>query len=108
MADAAAQLEDAHEAREHLGHGEAEQQREQLETDIEFAHRPRPPVPRRELARGGEGAQVTKIAGHILNLGSGGDVRGNKVVAQGVREHVATVKGSYTGQYLRPMLEAAE
>lgn len=48
---------------------------------------------------------VIKTADHILDLGPGGDVRGGEVVAQGVPEHVATVKGSYTGQYLKPLLE---
>ena len=48
---------------------------------------------------------VIKTADHVLDLGPGGGVRGGEVVAQGVPEHVATVKGSYTGQYLKPMLE---
>ena len=55
---------------------------------------------------------VIKTADHILDLGPGGGVRGGEVVAQGTPEDVAEVEGSYTGQYLRPMLarqkEAAE
>ncbi|WP_272916421.1 hypothetical protein [Parapontixanthobacter aurantiacus] len=33
--------------------------------------------------------------------------RGGEIVAQGVPEYVATVKRSYTGQYLKPLLERA-
>ncbi|QZD89422.1 excinuclease ABC subunit UvrA [Qipengyuania aurantiaca] len=55
---------------------------------------------------------VIKTADHILDLGPGGGVRGGEVVAQGTPEEVAEIEGSYTGQYLRPMLarqkEAAE
>ncbi|MBO9505246.1 excinuclease ABC subunit UvrA [Qipengyuania flava] len=55
---------------------------------------------------------VIKTADHILDLGPGGGVRGGEVVAQGTPESVAATEGSYTGQYLRPMLarqkEAAE
>lgn len=40
----------------------------------------------------------------MLNLGPGGGVRGAEIVAQGVPEHVATVEGSYTGQYLKAPL----
>ena len=50
---------------------------------------------------------VIKTADHILDLGPGGGVRGGKVVAQGTPEQVAAVEGSYTGQYLKPMLERA-
>ncbi|WP_226697281.1 excinuclease ABC subunit UvrA [Qipengyuania flava] len=48
---------------------------------------------------------VIKTADHILDLGPGGGVRGGEVVAQGTPEAVAAVEGSYTGQYLKPMLE---
>ncbi len=55
---------------------------------------------------------VIKTADHILDLGPGGGVRGGEVVAEGTPEAVAKVEGSYTGQYLKPMLarrkEAAE
>ena len=50
---------------------------------------------------------VIKTADHVLDLGPGGGVRGGEVVAQGVPEHVATVEGSYTGQYLKPLLDRA-
>ena len=50
---------------------------------------------------------VIKTADHVLDLGPGGGVRGGEVVAQGVPEHVATVEASYTGQYLKPLLDRA-
>ncbi|WP_421991991.1 excinuclease ABC subunit UvrA [Qipengyuania sp.] len=48
---------------------------------------------------------VIKTADHILDLGPGGGVRGGEVVAEGTPEEVAEVAESYTGQYLKPMLE---
>ncbi|MCA0908980.1 excinuclease ABC subunit A [Qipengyuania gaetbuli] len=48
---------------------------------------------------------VIKTADHILDLGPGGGVRGGQIVAQGTPEDVAEVPESYTGQYLKPMLE---
>ncbi len=39
--------------------------------------------------------------------GSGGN-RGGEIVAQGTPEQVAKVKGSYTGDYLGPLLDEAE
>jgi excinuclease ABC subunit A len=51
---------------------------------------------------------VIKTADHILDLGPGGGVRGGEVVAQGTPEEVAAVAGSYTGQYLQPMLDRAK
>ena len=44
-------------------------------------------------------AGVIKTADHILDLGPGGEI-----VAEGTPEQVAAVAGSYTGQYLKPML----
>ncbi|MXP09831.1 excinuclease ABC subunit UvrA [Pseudoblastomonas halimionae] len=51
---------------------------------------------------------VIKTADWILDLGPGGGVRGGEIVAQGTPEKVAQAKGSYTGQYLQPMLERAK
>jgi excinuclease ABC subunit A len=48
---------------------------------------------------------VIKTADHVLDLGPGGGVRGGEVVAQGTPEEVAEVPASYTGRYLKPMLE---
>ena len=50
---------------------------------------------------------VIKTADWILDLGPDGGVRGGEVVAEGTPEEVAKTKASYTGQYLRPMLERA-
>ena len=50
---------------------------------------------------------VIKTADHVLDLGPGGGVRGGEVVAQGTPEEVAAVEGSFTGQYLKPMLDRA-
>ncbi|WP_100258995.1 excinuclease ABC subunit UvrA [Qipengyuania seohaensis] len=50
---------------------------------------------------------VIKTADHILDLGPGGGVRGGEIVAQGTPEEVAEVPESYTGHYLKPMLERA-
>ena len=47
---------------------------------------------------------VIKTADHIVDLGPEGGVRGGEVVAAGTPEEVAEVAGSYTGQYLKPML----
>jgi excinuclease ABC subunit A len=39
-------------------------------------------------------------------MGPEGGFRGGMVVAEGTPEHVATVKESYTGQFLREILES--
>lgn len=43
----------------------------------------------------------------MIDLGPGGGVRGGEVVATGTPEEVAAVAESYTGRYLKPMLERA-
>ncbi|ANU07670.1 excinuclease ABC subunit UvrA [Paraurantiacibacter namhicola] len=48
---------------------------------------------------------VIKTADWILDLGPDGGVRGGEIVAEGTPEAVAGVSGSYTGRYLKPMLE---
>ncbi|MCM1306880.1 MAG: excinuclease ABC subunit UvrA [Bacteroides sp.] len=47
---------------------------------------------------------VIKVADYIIDLGPDGGDRGGKIVATGTPEHVATVKGSYTGQFLKSVL----
>ena len=47
---------------------------------------------------------LIKTADHIIDLGPEGGNRGGTIVAQGTPEEVALVEGSYTGQYLRPLL----
>ncbi len=52
---------------------------------------------------------VVKTADWIIDLGPEGGEAGGYIIAQGSPEVVATCEGSYTGQYLRPVLaEAAE
>jgi excinuclease ABC subunit A len=47
---------------------------------------------------------VIKTADWIVDLGPEGGDRGGEVVAEGSPETVATVKGSYTGQFLKKVL----
>ena len=47
---------------------------------------------------------VIKTADWIIDLGPEGGSRGGKVIATGTPENVAKVKGSFTGEYLKPML----
>ena len=47
---------------------------------------------------------VIKVADHIIDLGPEGGGEGGFVVAAGTPEHVAQVKESYTGQYLKKYL----
>ena len=51
---------------------------------------------------------VEGTADHILDLGPGGGVRGGEIVAEGTPEKVAGGEGSFTGHYLKPMLERAQ
>ena len=48
---------------------------------------------------------VIKTADHILDLGPGGGVNGGEIVAQGTPEQVVNEKRSFTGNYLKPLLE---
>ncbi len=48
---------------------------------------------------------VIKTADYIIDLGPEGGDRGGQVVACGTPEEVAQVAESYTGQYLKPVLE---
>ena len=48
---------------------------------------------------------VIKTADHIIDLGPEGGIRGGTIVAQGTPEQVAAVRGSYTGQFLKPVLQ---
>ncbi len=47
---------------------------------------------------------LIKTADHIIDLGPEGGNRGGLIVAQGTPEEVARVEGSYTGQYLKPLV----
>ncbi len=48
---------------------------------------------------------LIKTADHIIDLGPEGGNRGGRVIAQGTPEEVAKTKGSYTGEYLKPLLK---
>ena len=48
---------------------------------------------------------LIKCADHIIDLGPEGGSAGGEIVAEGTPEQVAAVPGSFTGQYLRPLLE---
>jgi excinuclease ABC subunit A len=48
---------------------------------------------------------VLKCADWIIDLGPEGGDEGGQLVATGTPEEIAQVEGSYTGQYLRPLLE---
>ena len=48
---------------------------------------------------------VIKTADWVLDLGPGGGVNGGEIVAEGTPEKVVTVPGSFTGAYLKPLLE---
>jgi excinuclease ABC subunit A len=48
---------------------------------------------------------LIKCADHVIDLGPGAASEGGQVVAAGTPEEVAAVPGSYTGQWLRRVLE---
>ncbi|KRK93569.1 excinuclease ABC subunit UvrA [Companilactobacillus futsaii] len=48
---------------------------------------------------------VVKSADWLIDLGPDGGEGGGKIVAQGTPEDITKVKASYTGQYLKPILE---
>ena len=48
---------------------------------------------------------VIKTADWIVDLGPDGGSRGGTIVASGTPEDVVKVAASYTGSYLKPMLE---
>lgn len=48
---------------------------------------------------------VIKAADHIIDLGPEGGDKGGMIVASGTPEEVIKVEGSYTGKYLKPVLE---
>jgi excinuclease ABC subunit A len=48
---------------------------------------------------------VIKVADHLIDLGPEGGDAGGRIVATGTPEQVAACPGSYTGQYLRHLLD---
>jgi len=51
---------------------------------------------------------VIKTADYLIDLGPEGGDRGGNVVALGTPEEVAQVEGSYTGQFLKPILSRVQ
>jgi excinuclease ABC subunit A len=47
---------------------------------------------------------VIKTADWVIDLGPEGGSRGGDVIAAGTPEHIAQVDDSYTGQYLKKIL----
>jgi excinuclease ABC subunit A len=49
--------------------------------------------------------EVIKTADWIIDLGPEGGDRGGEIVAAGTPEQIAEVEASYTGHFLKPVLE---
>ena len=47
---------------------------------------------------------VIKVADYIIDVGPEGGSKGGQIVAAGTPEEVARVPGSFTGQFLAPLL----
>ena len=48
---------------------------------------------------------VIKTADYIVDMGPEGGVKGGTIIAEGKPEEICKVPGSYTGQFLKPLLE---
>ena len=48
---------------------------------------------------------VIKTADHIIDIGPEGGHKGGQVIAEGTPEDICKVDESYTGYYLKPLLE---
>ncbi len=48
---------------------------------------------------------VVKVADYVIDLGPEGGDRGGEVIATGTPEEICDVSRSYTGQYLKPVIE---
>ena len=66
----------------------------------------------RQLAAGGNSVliiehnlDVIKACDYVIDLGPEGGDGGGTLVCEGTPEEVAACEASYTGQYLRPVLE---
>ncbi|SCW28616.1 excinuclease ABC subunit A [Ruminococcaceae bacterium YRB3002] len=51
---------------------------------------------------------VIKVADHLIDLGPDSGERGGEVIACGTPEEICKVKGSFTGQFLKPVLANAK
>ena len=48
---------------------------------------------------------VVKVADHVIDIGPEGGDGGGEIVGTGTPEDIANIKGSWTGRFLKPMLE---
>ena len=48
---------------------------------------------------------VIKTSDYIIDMGPDGGVKGGNIVAEGKPEEIINVKNSYTGQFLKNLLE---
>ena len=48
---------------------------------------------------------VIKTADYIVDMGPEGGVKGGNIIAEGKPEEVCKIQGSYTGQFLKPLLK---
>ena len=48
---------------------------------------------------------VIKTADYIIDMGPDGGVKGGNIIAEGKPEEICSVKESYTGKYLKNLLE---
>ena len=48
---------------------------------------------------------VIKTADYIVDMGPEGGVKGGNIIAEGKPEDIINIKGSYTGQFLKPLLD---
>ena len=47
---------------------------------------------------------VIKTSDYIIDMGPDGGVNGGNIIAEGKPEEISNIKASYTGQYLKPLL----
>ena len=47
---------------------------------------------------------MIKTADHIIDMGPEGGVNGGKIIAEGTPEKVSSIKGSYTGKFIRELI----
>ena len=48
---------------------------------------------------------VIKTADYIVDMGPDGGVKGGNIIAEGKPEEIIEVKESYTGKFLKPLLD---
>jgi len=49
--------------------------------------------------------EVIKVCDYIIDIGPEGGHKGGKIIASGTPEEIAKTKGSYTGEFLKPILD---